>query len=83
MPKYKVLQQSFINNRIHEVGDLVDYEGTPSGNLELIEDLPKEDLKKLAENAGKADAESGERLKRAASAGTLEKAEPFKVKEKA
>jgi hypothetical protein len=37
MAKYKVLAQSFINNKIVEVGEVVDYDGRPGANLELIE----------------------------------------------
>lgn len=47
MPKYKVLQKSFINNRICEEGDIVEYEGDVSENLELVK-------------KGKAKAESSE-----------------------
>lgn len=36
MPKYKVLQKSFINNRIAEEGEIVEYDGDVSGNLELM-----------------------------------------------
>lgn len=42
MPKYKVLAKSFINNSIVEEGDIVDYDGKPGSNLELVEgDKPK------------------------------------------
>ena len=37
MAKYKVLAQSFINNTIVEVGEVVEYDGRPGTNLELIE----------------------------------------------
>lgn len=37
MPKYRVLTKSFINNAIVEEGDLVDYDGEASENLELVE----------------------------------------------
>ena len=36
MPQYRVLQKSFIGNRIVEEGEVVDYDGEPSDNLELI-----------------------------------------------
>ena len=36
MPKYRVLAKSFINNAIAEVGDVVEYNGKPGSNLELI-----------------------------------------------
>lgn len=38
MAKYRVLEKSFINNTIVEVGEIVEYEGRASGNLELIEE---------------------------------------------
>ena len=38
MPKYKVLTKSFINNTIVEEGEIVDYDGKPGTNLELVED---------------------------------------------
>lgn len=36
MPQYRVLQKSFIGNRIAEEGEIVDYDGEPSSNLELV-----------------------------------------------
>lgn len=48
MAKYKVLEPSFINNRIHAVGEVVDIEFTDGGvagsNLEAIE--PETKVKK-------------------------------------
>lgn len=38
MGKYRVLTKSFINNTIAEEGDIVEYEGKPGTNLELIEE---------------------------------------------
>lgn len=37
MAKYKVLVQSFINNKIVEAGEIVEYDGRPGTNLEPIE----------------------------------------------
>jgi hypothetical protein len=37
MPRYKVLEKSYINNRIVEAGEEVDYDGLPSGNLEPLD----------------------------------------------
>jgi hypothetical protein len=37
MAQYKVLAKSFINNSIVEEGAIVDYDGKPGSNLELIE----------------------------------------------
>ena len=36
MPKYHVLAKSFINNTIAEVGEVVEYNGKPGSNLELV-----------------------------------------------
>lgn len=36
MARYRVLQKSFINDAIAEEGDIVEYDGEVSGNLELI-----------------------------------------------
>ena len=36
MAQYKVLQKSFINNNIVEEGEIVEYEGKPGANLELL-----------------------------------------------
>jgi len=38
MPQYKVLAKSFINNSIVEEGEIVEYDGKPGSNLELIDD---------------------------------------------
>lgn len=37
MAQYTVLERSFINNALAEAGDIVDYDGEPGPNLELIE----------------------------------------------
>jgi len=41
MAQYRVLQKSFINNMIAEEGDIVEYDGEPSDNLELIPEPAK------------------------------------------
>lgn len=33
MPEYKVAKRSFINGRLHEPGDIVNFDGEPGGNL--------------------------------------------------
>jgi hypothetical protein len=38
MPKYRVLEKSFINNTIVEEGAIITYTGTASRNLELLAD---------------------------------------------
>lgn len=40
MAKYRVLEKSFIGNTIVEAGEVVEYDGRPGSNLELIEDAP-------------------------------------------
>jgi hypothetical protein len=46
MPKYRVLVKSFIKNTILEPGEIVEYNGRPGSNLELIdEDQPKPEVK--------------------------------------
>jgi hypothetical protein len=41
MAQYRVLQKSFINNAIVEEGEVIEYDGEPSDNLELIPDPVK------------------------------------------
>lgn len=36
MPKYKVLQKSYINNKIVEEGEIVEFDGDVSDNLKLM-----------------------------------------------
>lgn len=36
MPKYRVLETSFIGNRLVQPGDVVDYDGEVSGNLQKL-----------------------------------------------
>ena len=38
MAKYKVLERSFINHAIREPGDVVEYDGMPGPNLELVKE---------------------------------------------
>lgn len=38
MAQYKVIQKSFINGAIVDEGDIIEYDGVASGNLELIPD---------------------------------------------
>ena len=43
--KYLVLARSFINNRLVEEGDIVEYDGKPGTNLELIKEQKAEEPK--------------------------------------
>lgn len=49
MAKYRVLEESFINNSIAAVDEIVEYDGEPSDNLELVEDVPPAKSKKPAD----------------------------------
>lgn len=37
MAKYRVLEKSFIDNHLVEEGEIIEYEGEASGNLELVD----------------------------------------------
>jgi len=37
MPKYRVLVRSFINDGLREEGEIVEYNGKPGSNLELVD----------------------------------------------
>lgn len=41
MATYKVLEKSYINEKMVEVGEIIDYDGEASGNLELIKDVSR------------------------------------------
>lgn len=49
MPKYRVLEKSFIENKLVEAGAVIDYDGEASSNLEPLS-------KKEAKAAEEADA---------------------------
>ncbi len=53
MPKYRVLAKSYIGNTIREVGDVVEYEGTPGKALELIPESEPGAEKAEGEKKGK------------------------------
>lgn len=61
MAQYRVLTKSFINNSIAEEGDLVEFDGKPGSNLELVQDeaAPKKGKGKKSD-AVPADAEASE-----------------------
>ncbi len=60
MPKYCVLEKSYIGNAIREVGAVVDYDGKPGKALELIQEPAAEQklTKKEAEAKAQAEAEA-------------------------
>jgi hypothetical protein len=63
--KYKVLATSFIGNKIVQAGEVVEYEGKPSGNLKRIAeakqaDAPKADPPKAETPKAKADTPKAE-----------------------
>lgn len=41
MPKYRVLEMSFINDRIVQAGEEIEYAGDPDANLEPLDDEGK------------------------------------------
>ena len=41
MAQYRVLTKSFVNNSIREEGEIVEYDGKPGSNLELIKGDPE------------------------------------------
>lgn len=51
MPRYKVLEKSFINDSIAEEGDIIEFNGKPSSNLELIEEAKGKAPAKKKEDA--------------------------------
>ena len=68
MPKYKVLQKSFIGNRLVEEGETIDYDGEPSDNLEPVDKAAKKAAESVDTDA--AAAESSARLAAAANTGS-------------
>ena len=52
MPQYRVLAKSYIGNRIVEEGEVVDFDGEPSDNLELVEAEKPAKGKKAADASG-------------------------------
>lgn len=62
MAKYRVLVPSFLDNKLVQEGDIVDYDGTPSDNLEPMDKAGK----RAAEQANRADLEAIARQKIAA-----------------
>jgi hypothetical protein len=56
MAQYRVLTKSFINNSIQEEGAIVEYDGKPGSNLELIDDGKSEPQKGKGKKGGVASA---------------------------
>lgn len=58
MAKYRVMEKSYINNQLVEEGQVVDYDGEVSGNLEPIKQTkgkgsdPTEPTKQSADGDG-------------------------------
>jgi hypothetical protein len=67
MPKFRVAHTSFIDNRLVHEGDIVDYDGEPSDNLEPVDKAAKKLA--AATNTPEAEAEALARLSAAANAG--------------
>lgn len=61
MAQYRVLQRSFVNNALLEEGAIVEYDGEPSDNLELIKASKKSAKAEAAvTEEAPADAEAGQ-----------------------
>nr|DAN78450.1 MAG TPA: hypothetical protein [Caudoviricetes sp.] len=60
MPRYRVLEKSFIGNRLVQAGEEIDYEGEASSNLEPLDTPVGEPAKEPAE-AGKPGRARGAR----------------------
>ena len=50
MKKYTVIEKSFINNKLCEPGEIVDYDGEASSNLQPIEEEVKSEPKPKGKN---------------------------------
>lgn len=57
MAKYRVLQTSFIDNKLVHEGEIVEYDGEASHNLELIEPEKKAGSKKRNDAASPAEGD--------------------------
>ncbi len=61
MAKYKVLEKSYINDRIVDAGEEIEYDGLPSTNLQPIDSVGKKAAKE-AEKLAAAEKEAAEKL---------------------
>lgn len=62
MAKYRVLVTSYINSAIVQAGEVVDYDGKPGTNLELLEgdkSEAKPEVKAKGKTKGVAPADAG------------------------
>lgn len=57
MAKYRVLQTSFIDNRLVHEGEIIEYDGDAGHNLELIEPEKKAGSKKRNDDAPPAEGD--------------------------
>lgn len=57
MAKYRVLQTSFIDNKLVNEGEIVEYDGEAGHNLELIEPEKKAGSKKRTDDATPAEGD--------------------------
>ena len=56
MPRYRVTERSYINDRIVEAGEEVDFDGIPSYNLELVDKAETAKVKAQSEKSLRAEA---------------------------
>ena len=61
MAKYKVLEKSYINDRIVDAGEEIEYDGLPSTNLQPIDSDGKKAAKE-AEKLAEAERVAAEKL---------------------
>ena len=61
MPKYRVLEKSYIGNAIREAGEVVEYDGKPGKALELIPEAEPAAEKAEGEKKGKAKKSEAEK----------------------
>lgn len=63
MPRYRVLEKSFVDNHIRDKDDIVSYAGKASSNLQLVDDDGNDVVaKKAAPAKAPAPADTGEDL---------------------
>ena len=74
MPRFEVLEKSFIGTRIYEVGEHVEFDGLPGANLKPLDKLGEA----AAEKAAAAEGEALLRQQAAANTGDPDNAKKLK-----
>lgn len=79
MPKYRVLEKSYIGTKVVEPGDEIDYDGLPAENLEPLDDEGRAKYQEyLASNAARV-GKMVEQFKDPAAGGIADPAAFFKA----